>query len=351
MNSKERFSSALQYKGFDRPPTTFYATPEIGRDLMDYFKVDNYEQLQLRLGDDFRKVEPKYTGPELKTFEDGSWEGWWGERYNNVSFGHGTYPEAVYLPFKDVTEVEELKNFHFPSPDWFDYSNIKNDCEKHGEYVVSTGSAGVPDFMNGIARCRGVEQVLIDIGMEDPVYLALMKQRFEFFYEKYKRVLEAGDGLIDVLCLGEDYGNQNGLMISPVKFEKLFAPYMEKMFDLAHRYGAKTMMHCCGSCRDLIPRFIELGLDILEVVQVDAAKMDITELHKEFYGKIAFCGSISVQSTLPFGKEEDVIREVELRKKLFEKGGMIIAPTHAIQFGTPEENILAMYMSIGSLRK
>ncbi|HPJ22845.1 MAG TPA: uroporphyrinogen-III decarboxylase-like protein, partial [Clostridia bacterium] len=66
-------------------------------------------------------------------------------------------------------------------------------------------------------------------------------------------------------------------------------------------------------------------------------------------GKLAFCGSLSVQHTLPFGTVDDVIREVELRKKLFSKGGMIIAPTHAIQAGTPVENILAMYRTIGSL--
>lgn len=349
MNSKERFYSALQYRGYDRPPTKHYGTPEINKELMDYFGVSAYEALQLKVGDDFRNVEPEYIGPEMRAFDDGSWEGLWGERYANYSFGKGTYPEAVYLPFKDVTEVEELRKFRFPSPDWYDYSSIKADCKKYGGYVIYTGNAGIPDFMNGIARCRGVEQVLLDIALEDPVYLALMEQRYEFFYEMYRRALQAGEGLIDVMCFGEDYGNQNGLMISPGTFEKLFAPKMEAMFNLAHKYGAKTMMHCCGSCRDLIPRFIELGLDILDVVQVDAAKMDIEELYKDFYGKIAFCGSISVQKTLPFGSEEEVIKEVELRKRLFSKGGMIIAATHDIQVGTPINNILAMYRSIGSL--
>lgn len=348
MNSRERFYAAIEYKEFDRPPTTHYGTPEINHTLMQHFGVPTVEELRLKVGDDFRHIGPKYIGPELKNFEDGSWEGLWGERYNYVSFGSGTYPEAVYLPYKDVTEVEELKAFRLPSPDWFDYSGIKEECMKYRDYAVCIEGAGTPDFMNGIARCRGVEQVLLDIALEDPVYLALMEQRHEFLYEKCRRTLEAGEGLIDVLCLGEDYGNQNGLMISPAVFEKLFAPKMKQFFDLAHRYGAKTMMHCCGSCRDLIPRFIELGLDILEVVQVDAAKMDIRELHREFYGKICFCGSISVQSTLPYGTVEEVVREVEFRKELFPKGGMIIAATHDIQVGTPVENILAMYRAIGS---
>ena len=349
MNSKERFYAAIEYRTPDRLPARHYGTPEVNHMLMEHFGVSTYADLQIKLGDDFRQVEPVYIGPELRTFPDGSWEGLWGERYTNWSFGNGTYPEAIYLPFKEVTDPGELKRFRFPSPDWYDYSHIQEDSDRIKDYVVCTGGAGVPDFMNGIARCRGVERVLYDVAERNPVYLALVEERFEFFYETYRRVLEASRGSIDVLCLGEDYGNQNGLMISPRAFEAIFAPKMKAMFDLAHHYNARAMMHCCGSCRVLIPRLIELGLDILEVVQVDAAGMDITELHKYFYGKIAFCGSLSVQKTLPFGTVEEVRREVELRKRLFKRGGMIIAATHDIQVGTPLENILEMYRSIGSL--
>lgn len=349
MNSKERFYSTIEYRGYDRPPTKHYGTPEINNALMHYLGIFDYERLLEKVGDDFRHIRPLYAGPELKTYEDGSWEGYWGERYINFAFGNGTYPEAIYLPFANVESVEELKDIRFPSPDWFNYSNIKRECERNKEYVIAVGDAGIPDFINGIARCRGVEKVLYDIALEDPVYLKLVDKRYEFFYEMYKRVFEAAEGMIDVLCLGEDLGNQNGLMISPASYDKLFAPYMKEFIDLAHKYGSKAMMHSCGSCYGLLPKLIDMGLDILEVIQVDAAGMDIKELHKEFYGKIAFCGSISVQSTLPFGTEEEVIQEVELRRKLFKDGGMIIAATHDIQVGTPLSNILAMYRAIGSL--
>ena len=351
INSRERFLAAMACKPFDRFPTKHYGTPEINSQLMERLGVADYGALQRKLGDDFRQVDPRYVGPELRTFADGSWEGLWGERYTHYSFGKGTYPEAVYLPFADVTDASDLKRFRFPSADWYDYSHMKQDCESRSEYVRTIGGAGIPDFMNGIARCRGVEQVLLDIATEDPVYLTLMRQRFDFYYEVLERSLAAAEGLVDVVCFGEDYGNQNGLMIGPAAFDKLFAPYMQKMFALAHRYRARAMMHCCGSCFDLIPRFIDLGLDILEVVQVDAAKMEIERLHEAFYGRIAFCGSISVQNTLPFGTVADVIREVELRKRLFADGGMVIAATHDIQVGTPVENVLAMYRCIGSLEE
>ena len=351
MNSKERFKAIFEYKGeFDRFPTTYYGTPEIDQQLEDYLSVNSYEELLDILGDDFRGVGPKYIGQELKKYEDGSWKGLWGERYKNTPYKGGEYPEAVYLPFKNVTDVKELKNFRFPSADWYDYANILSDCEKISDYAVICGDAGTMDFMNGIARCRGVEQVLLDVGLEDPVFLQLMEKRHEFFMAKSERTLKAAKGKIDVFHIGEDYGGQEGLLISPGHFNRLFAPKLKDYIDLGHKYGAKVMMHCCGSCRDLISKFIELGLDILEEIQPDAARMDTKELHDEFYGKIAFCGSISAQHLLPFGSMKDVIREINLRKELFSKGGMIIAPDHNIQVGTPIENIIAMYKTIGSLK-
>lgn len=352
MNSRQRVFSALEYKGYDRPPTHFYGTPEITEELMKHLGVSDYEALLLILGDDLRHIEPKYIGPELRTFPDGTWEGLWGERYMHYCFGDGTYPEVAYMPYADVEELEELEQFRYPSADWYDYSNVRKQAESIHErgYVSFIGDAGVPDFLNGIARCRGVEQVLIDVGMEDPVFLELVQRRVDFFYEKLKRTLEAAGGLIDIVAFGEDLGTQNGLTINPKSYDKLFADHMRKFFKLAHDHGARTMMHSCGSVRDMIPRLIELGLDIQEVVQVDAAKMDIRGLHDDFHRKIAFCGSISVQNTLPRGTEEEVREEVRLRKQLFADGGMIIAPTHDIQVKTPIRNILAMYDEIGSLR-
>lgn len=350
MTSRERFYSAIHYQNPDRLPVKYYGNPEIDRDLMKYFQIGTKEELLNILGDDFRSVYPKYIGPKRHTFEDGSWEGLWGERYISKSFGAGAYDEAVYLPYKDVINECELDKFTFPTPDWYDYSHIKEDCERQKGFAIVGMAANSPDFINGIARCRGVEQVLIDIALEDQVYIALMEQRFQFYYEIYKRTLEAGKGLIDIVSTGDDFGTQNGLLISPKSFDRLFAPKMKSFYDLAHEYGAKVMMHCCGSNRELIPRFIELGLDILEVVQVDACGMNIEALHQDFYRKIMFCGSISVQSTLPFGTPRDVAQEVELRKKLFSDGGMIIAPTHHLQAGTPIGNIVSLYESVGSYK-
>ncbi len=72
-------------------------------------------------------------------------------------------------------------------------------------------------------------------------------------------------------------------------------------------------------------------------------------LQRDFGSRLTFCGTLCVQTTLAFGTENDVCREVERRKKLFPDGGLFLGPTHAIQVGTPLENILALYRTAGSL--
>ncbi len=197
----------------------------------------------------------------------------------------------------------------------------------------------------------GYERVLVGMADEDPVYLALMDARFKFFYERAERALQAADGLIDIVRVGDDLGTQRAPLISLAKFEKLFAPKYKAYFDMVHRYGALVMMHSCGSVRAFVPRLIEMGLDILDVVQQTAAGMDIRELAIEFGDRLCFAGSMDVQTTLPHGTVDDVCREVRLRQELFPDGGLILGPTHHIQVDTPLENILAMYRCAGSLQE
>jgi uroporphyrinogen decarboxylase len=205
------------------------------------------------------------------------------------------------------------------------------------------------DFINSIARARGTEQVLIDLITEDPVYLEIMDARFRFYYDMHERVLQAAEGLIDFTHIGEDLGTQTSQVIDFEIFDRHFAPKFKKYFDMVHKYGARTMMHMCGCVRAFLPRLIELGLDVYDVVQPTIPEMDIAVLKNDFGNGICYCGSICVQSTLAFGSEEDVIKEVERRKQLFSKGGLFLGPSHAIQVGTPLKNIIAMYKTAGSL--
>ena len=350
MTSRERVLSAVQRKGYDRIPVKHEGTPEIDKMIMGHFGIRNNEQLLRVVGDDFRYVEPVYTGPELRTFPDGSVEGYFGERYSYAEFEGGRYLEASYMPFAGVDSLDDLDRSHFPKADWFDYSTIKQQCELLGaEFAVCCGTAGDMDFINGISRARGMEQVLYDLIDNSPVYLEIMDARFKFYYGMHKRMLEAADGLIDFTHIGEDLGHQTGKMIGMDIFEKHFAPKYEKYFRMVHSFGAKSMMHMCGTVVDFLPRLIEMGLDVYDVVQPTTPDMDIASLKENFGDRLTFCGSVCVQSTIAWGTTEDVEHEVKRRQELFPDGGLFLGPSHAVQVGSPLENILAMYRTAGSL--
>jgi uroporphyrinogen decarboxylase len=351
MNSRERVLSAFNREGYDRIPIKHEGTPEVNHMLMEHFGLSNQEQLLRVLGDDFRYVEPVYSGPELKTSPDGSIEGYFGERYKYAEFESGRYLEACYLPYAGINSLDDLDRSHFPSADWFDYSTIRAQAQRFHDqgFAVCCGTAGDMDFINSIARARGMEQVLMDLIDDNPVYLEIMQARFKFYYEMHQRMLEAAGGLIDFTHVGDDLGNQRGPMIGLGVFEKHFADKYGRYFDMVHGHGARSMMHMCGCVEKFLPRLIELGLDVYDVVQPTTPQMDIAVLQQRFSDRLTFCGSVCVQTTIAWGSPQDVEREVRRRLDLFPKGGLFLGPTHAIQVGSPLENILALYQTAGSL--
>ncbi|MHC4426897.1 MAG: uroporphyrinogen decarboxylase family protein [Planctomycetota bacterium] len=347
MTPKERVLTALSHKDPDRCPCDYIGTPEVDEKLKAHFGTESMDVVLERLGVDLRVVDAPYVGPELRVWDDGRFENYWGSIRKPVRNEAGTYNEAVELPYSSFKSVEDVEKFRWPKVEWFDYSQLAEECRKYSDYAVVFGSPGNMDLINGTAYGRGVEQVIYDIALEDAVGLACMEKRFECCYERSEQGLKAANGKIDILWIGDDYGTQNGLLISPEKWRKLFFPRLKAMCALGHRYGAKVMLHSCGSTRPLWDGLIEAGVDIYQTVQPEARDMDPAELKAEFGDRMCLHGTISIQKTLPFGTPADVSAEVRQRIETVGKnGGLIVAPAHNTQPDTPVENILALYETV-----
>ena len=351
MTHRDRVIGCCKRTGFDRIPIKHEGTPEVNQELKSHFGLKNDEQLLVVLGDDFRSIEPLYVGPELRTFPDGSVEGYFGERYIYVQFSGGRYLESVFKPFEGVLELKDLDRSHYPSADWFDYSKVAAEASRLREqgFAVCIGSAGDMDFINSIARARGFEQVLMDLIDDNEVYLDIMEARYRFYFDTHERLLRECGGLVDFAHVGEDLGNQIGPMISLDIFDRHFASKFGEYFRMVHSYGARTMMHMCGTVWPFLDRLISLGLDVYDVVQPTTPQNDIGALRDRFGARLVYQGSMDVQKELAFGSTEEVESEVRRRLDLFPRGGLILGPSHAIQAKSPIENVLAMYRTAGSL--
>jgi uroporphyrinogen decarboxylase len=345
--SKERVLAAVNHVQPDRPPITIYVTPEIDAELRKHFgPVDYHDAFEV----DFRFVGPRGTKPNKQPAPGSGIEYYdeWGTGYSSVTNpSGGVYLEATDLALARFYTLDDVEAHDWPNPDDYDYSVIPDQIERVKDYAICLGSAGIPDIINGIGRGRGMEQVLIDIITEDEVGAAIIDHRVDFYYEMCRRSLEAGRGKIDILCLGEDLGTQKGPTVSPDTFDRFFRPRIEKFYALAHEYGAKAMMHSCGSTRLLQPRLIEMGLDILDAVQPEPVGMDPEELKREFGDRLTYCGMISTQQTLPHGTVEQCRAEARHRIDVIgEGGGYFFSPAHCIQPDTPIENVLAIYEEV-----
>jgi len=124
----------------------------------------------------------------------------------------------------------------------------------------------------------------------------------------------------------------------------MIKPYHRELFKfIKENTDAKLMYHCCGDVTMLIEDFIEIGVDILNPVQVSAANMDTKILKEKYGGKIIFWGSVDSQYIVPNGTTDEVRTEVRKRiDDLAAGGGFVLSATHNIQSDVPPENVLAM---------
>jgi uroporphyrinogen decarboxylase len=164
---------------------------------------------------------------------------------------------------------------------------------------------------------------------------------------EFDHYIEALGPYLDIVCVADDLGTQTGPQLSVQMFRRIVKPYMSKLY--AHMKGkmgdAKLFLHSCGSVYEFIPDFIEMGIDILNPVQVSAANMDSKKLASDFGGDIVFWGGgCDTQRVLPHGTVGEIRDEVKRRIDDFASaGGFVFTQVHNIQLGVPAENIEAMY--------
>ncbi|MCK4245141.1 MAG: uroporphyrinogen-III decarboxylase-like protein [Candidatus Omnitrophica bacterium] len=338
MTPKERWLAVLKRKKPDRIPMDYWATTEATEKLMKYLGVNTKGALFKRLHIDKPVgVGPNYTGPPIPEGSD-----IFGCHFKNVDYGTGVYSECIFHPLAKYKTAEEIKkNYQWPNPDWYDYSEIPKQIEGKEDYPLQGG--GSEPFLT-YKKLRGQEQAFMDLVLNPEMVHYCLDKLFGLCYENTRRIYEAIPGKVMITYVAEDLGSQEDLMYSPQQIRQFFIPRMKRMMDLAHRAGAFVFHHSDGAVRKIIPDMIEAGIDVLNPIQWRCKGMEREALKRDFGEKIIFHGGVDNQHTLPFGSVEEVKKEViENLRILGKDGGYILAPCHNIQAVSPPENIVALY--------
>ena len=347
MNHRERILAAINRQPVDRLPTDIWATPEVWDKLYRHLGITGRsaaDRLLLydRLGvDGIIGIAPPYIGPNL-TRRDGIRYDEWQMGYRIQEYATGSYDEQVHFPLAEAKTLADLKAFPWPSPDWYAYDALPKLAAQYPGRAIECGYTAIFFWHN---RLRGLEQSLVDPLAEPEMTEYLIGRVSEFFTEYHRRCFEALRGKMDITQVTDDFGGQFGLLISPRVFDRFYRPAMQRAIDLAKSFGILVFHHDDGDCRMLIPRLIEMGIDVLNPIQWRCGDWDLATLKANYGDQICFHSAVDNQHTLPFGTPDDVRSQVEMLKATLgsDGTGFIIGPCHNLQPNTSIENILAMY--------
>jgi len=370
LNSRERILKALNHIEPDRVPIDFAGVSvsmiheNAHRNLAKYLDIKNPvekmhnlmtmcvyadNRISERLRADIVLIQPGAADTwklEIDK-ETGKWVDEWGCIYKK--------PEGVmfyewdFQPLQNAESISDIKRYRWPDPkNPGRYKGIK---EKVLDIYNNTGKAMLVNSAYGIWEqtfsLRGLENALMDLAANVKFAEYLADRLLEWLLEYYGTVLDMVGKYVQIIKMDDDLGFKNGPLISPELYRKIYKPRHKKITEfIKSKTDAKIFIHSDGCIVDFIPDFIELGIDIINPVEVTAKNMDSSFLKKEFGKDICFWGGGCSNKILEEGTPEDIRREVKKRIEDFAPGGgFVFGSIHCIQPFMPPENIVALFDS------
>jgi uroporphyrinogen decarboxylase len=356
MNARERFLTTINSGIPDRPPLFATFTPQVAKKMSAEINLPYEEPLDsllstrishmnllTTLGNDAVGIAACVPDSHTTIVDvNGIISNEWGMRFKNI----GLYNEFIEYPLSGAVSAADIEDYPFPSADAEGrFRAAEAAIKKYGtEYGI------IADLETSIFETAwylvGLEKLLTDMITGAPYVDPLFDKIMNINIKIGQNLIQLG---ADMIWAGDDFGGQNGMIISPETWRQVFKPRIKYMFESFRKINPniKIAWHSCGSILPIIPDFIDIGLDILNPIQPLAKDMDYRMLKKRFGRDLIFFGGIDVQQLLPFGTPDQIKEAVKERTKILgANGGYIVGPAHNIQNDTPIENVLTFFDAV-----
>jgi len=324
MTRRERVKTSIAHQVPDKIPTFFHLASDGLHTYHDRL-WEQYGREDMRKLRDEGKIEYRNAlyysmGNHVCFLENFPWWGW-----KNLPPEYSSWETPDFIP--ETEEYGNLEEFA---------RSVQNLREYTDAYILI--EIWTSDFEKAYYS-RGIENFLADMA-GDPEFA---KELLDFITEKNLeklRQIVAVPG-IDGVLLGNDWGSQRDLLMSPESWRTLLKPGAKKEYDMIHKAGLDVWVHSCGDIRKILPDLVEMGVDVLNPIQPEC--MDIYDLKEKYGDRLTFWGGISTQQTLPNGTPEDVRTEtIKVTEAMSRNGGYLIAAAQGMQADVPFENLCAL---------
>jgi len=335
MTSRERIS-AIFAKG--QPDRVGFWTGNPHADTMPHYLaqlgLESREQFYEYLGDDCRWIQADagYRHPEGKP------------AFDPITGMKGASNDAAVVPvpgrFAECESIAEVEAYEWPDPGYLDFTEVIRRIEEHPERAVFTGMWTA--FFHVIADCFGMENYFTKMYTHPEIVDAVTEHVVGFYAEANERFFREVGEAADIMFLGNDFGTQLSLLISPESFTRFVLPGFKRNIEIGKKYGKYVLLHSCGAISEVIPLLVDAGIDGLHPLQALAVGMEASKLAREFRGQIAFVGGVDTQDLLIHATAGQVRDEVRRLKDCFGPH-YIVSPSHeAILPNVSLDNVVAM---------
>lgn len=246
--------------------------------------------------------------------------------------------------------LAQVASHDWPAPCELDLDAYESaiDAARAGGLAVAGGMWCC--FFHYVASLFGMEDYFVLMYEVPEVVHAATRRVVDWLLEANARVYARLGSKLDAFFMGNDFGTQRGLLIHPGAWQEFVAPNYRELLVQAKRAGLFAMVHSCGAVSELIPDFLDLGVDALHPLQALAKGMDAETL-SVYRDRIAFVGGIDAQRLLTLGSPDMVQREVvRVREAL--GNNWIASPSHeGYQADVSPENINALVEAVQCMRR
>jgi len=222
-----------------------------------------------------------------------------------------------------LADASALRDYRPPGPRHpFYFERIEPLLDAAGDrYVVVTCHFNLIERLHML---RGFAAAMEGFYAEPEANRQILDWILEFKLAQLAELRRRFGERVDGIFLTDDWGTQQGPMVGRAVFEEFFAPRYATLFRAIHDSGWHVILHSCGRINALVPRLIDLGVDVLNMQQPRA--YGLVEFGEEFRGKVCFLTTVDIQATLPRGNEEEVREEARLlvRHWSVPAGGFIV---------------------------
>lgn len=183
---------------------------------------------------------------------------------------------------------------------------------------------------------RGEYQWYLDIVQDPPFTAAVVSRVTDHLIAVGIEALKRS-GLDDPsIWIFDDIASNNGLMISPKAYNRLFLPQVRRMVEAFKEAGAAHVgYHSDGDLRLVLEGLVDAGISILNPVE-PRANMDVVELRRQYGDRLAFVGGLCNSLVLPGQSDEKVRNHVEHVLSIANEGGLVIG-SHSISNDITQE--------------